>query len=432
MTSDPRVAVVGLGKVGLPLAAFYARAGLTVTGCDISAERVAEINAGRCPIPGEAGLPEAIADAVAAGRLSATTDTPAAVRDVDVVVIIVPLFALDHGKLDFTTLEAATDAVAAGAHEGLTVVYETTLPVGTTRRFAERLADRSGLALGTGLFVVFSPERVYSGRILQDLESYPKIVGGIDAASGARGAAFYRRVLRQAEVVEVGSAESAELVKLAETTYRDINIAYANELARYAAERGIAVDEVIRLANTQPFSHIHAPGAGVGGHCIPHYPHFLLADGADAPLVRLAREINDAQPGWVVDRLEQALGGLRGRSVLVLGVSYRENVKEPTSSPGIDIIGLVNDRGGRALANDPFFSDDEIRFVGAEPTALDELGTVDAVVLQATHEEYASIDWRSALRPGQVVVDGRNRLDPATVTAAGATYLGVGRPTRKP
>lgn len=428
--SDPRVAVVGLGKVGLPLAACYALAGLRVTGCDVSESLPEEINRGANPIPGEAGLDEAVAECVKNGLLRATTDTTGAVREADVAVVIVPLLT-DRGKLDFANLEAATDAIAAGAHPGLTVIYETTLPVGATRRFAERLTDRSRLELGSDLFVAFSPERVYSGRILRDLQTYPKVVGGVEPASGARAREFYERVLPGVGVVEVASAETAELVKLAETTYRDVNIAFANELARYAAERGIDVDEVIRLANTQPFSHIHAPGAGVGGHCIPHYPHFLLADGADAPLVRLAREINDAQPAWVVQQLSDALGGLEGRSVLVLGISYRENIKEPTSSPALDLIRLLAGRGARAAAHDPSFSADEVRAFGAEPASLERLAEFDAVILQAAHEEYARIPWER-LRAGQVVFDGRNALDPDRIAGTGAAYLGVGRRTRKP
>lgn len=429
--SDPRVAVVGLGKVGLPLAAKYALAGLHVTGCDVSADRVAEINAGTNPIAGEEGLDEAIPKLVAQGTLTATTDTRGAVRGADVVIVIVPLLAKGHGQLDFANLEAATDAVAAGAHEGLTVIYETTLPVGTTHRFAERLAAASGLGIGTQLFVAFSPERVYSGRILADLQTYPKIVGGVDPASGVRAREFYERVLTGVDVVEVANAEAAELVKLAETTYRDINIAYANELARYADRRGIDVDEVIALANTQPFSHIHAPGVGVGGHCIPHYPHFLLFDSAGSELIRLARVINDGQPAWVAGRLAEVLGGLGGRRVLVLGVSYRENVKEITSSPGVDLIKLLPGMGARVSASDPYFDDDEIRALGAEPASPDQIGEFDAVILQAAHDEYARIDWER-LRPGQVVCDGRNALDPDRITRSGAVYLGVGKALRKP
>lgn len=429
---DKTVAIVGLGKIGLPLSVRFARSGFKVLGCDISTERVAEVNAGRNPIEGEAGLDEGVAEVVAAGMLQATTDTTAAVREASYVVVIVPLIALGGGKLDFSILDAANDAVAPGLHAGVTVIYETTLPVGATRRFATSLAERSGLTLGTDLFAAFSPERVYSGRILADLEAYPKIVGGVDEKSGAQAAEFYRAVLPGVQIEEVPNAEAAELVKLAETTYRDINIAFANELAKYASERGIEIDRVIALANTQPFSHIHAPGAGVGGHCIPHYPQFLLYDGAEAPLVRTAREINDAQPAWLVSRLDGALGGCAGKRVLVMGISYRENVKEPTSSPGIDIVRTLSQQGAQAFGHDPYFTDEEISRFGATPSSLDDIGTFDAIIVQAAHDEYASIDWAKVLKPGQIVFDGRNSLDPAAITAAGATYLGVGRVTRTP
>jgi nucleotide sugar dehydrogenase len=429
--SGQKVAVIGLGKIGLPLAAKYALSGFDVIGCDVSEQRVEDVNGGRNPIAGEAGLDEAVADAVAAGRLRATTETAVAVKGVEVVVVIVPLIALGGGRLDYRHLDAANEAVGEGLHPGVLVIYETTLPVGATRRFAEALAKRAGLQLGSDLFVAFSPERVYSGRILADLEKYPKIVGGIDQESGRRVLEFYRRALPGVPIEEVPDAETAELVKLAETTYRDVNIAFANELARYAAERDIDVDAVIRLANTQPFSHIHDPGAGVGGHCIPHYPQFLLADGADAPLVRQARDINDGQPQWVVDRLADALGSLSGRTVLILGVSYRENVKELTSSPGVDLIELLRARDASVSANDPYFDDEEIRALGAEPASLDRLGDFDAVILQAAHQEYAGIDW-SGLRAGAILFDGRNALEPEVIVKAGAIYLGIGRRTRTP
>jgi nucleotide sugar dehydrogenase len=426
-----KVAVVGLGKIGLPLAARYALSGVATTGCDVSQARVDEVNAGVNPIRGEAGLDEAVRECVANGSLRATTDTPIAVKESDVVVVVVPVIALHDGTLDWRFMDAANDAIAGGLHPGILIVWETTLPVGTTRRFASSLAQRSGLNLGTDFFAAFSPERVYSGRILQDLQAYPKIVGGVDAASGARARAFYETVLPGVAIEAVDNAETAELVKLAETTYRDVNIAYANELARYAAARGIDVDPVIRLSNTQPFSHIHAPGAGVGGHCIPHYPRFILADGADAPLIRTAREINDAQPGRIADQLEAELGTLQGKKILVLGVSYRENVKEVTSSPGVDLIKLLPARGAHVAANDPHFTLDEIQAVGANPVSFDRVGEFDGVILQAAHDEYAAIDW-SKLRPGTVVVDGRNKLDPNVITAAGAVYVGVGRRTRRP
>lgn len=423
-----KVAVVGLGKIGLPLAARYALSGLTTIGCDVSQARVDEVNAGINPIRGEEGLDEAVRDCVAAGRLRATTDTPIAVKEADVVVVVVPVIALHDGGLDWRFMDAANEAIAQGLHEGILIIWETTLPVGTTRRFATALRDTTGVG---DFSAAFSPERVYSGRILADLQNYPKIVGGVDQASGEKAREFYELVLPGVAVEAVDNAETAELVKLAETTYRDINIAYANELARYAAARGVDIDPVIRLANTQPFSHIHAPGAGVGGHCIPHYPRFILADGAEAPLIATARAINDAQPGRIADALAAELDGLEGKKIVILGVSYRENVKETTSSPGVDLIELLPARGAQVYANDPYFTLDEIRDLGAHPVSVDRLAEFDAVILQAAHDEYAAIDW-SKLRPGMVVVDGRNKLDPSQVTRHGAVYLGVGRVTRRP
>ena len=181
-------------------------------------------------------------------------------------------------------MDAAVESIVPGVHAGSLVIFETTLPVGDTRdRYAPRLAEASGLALEETLFVAFSPERLYSGAALRNLATYPKLVGGLGAASTARAAAFYESVL-DAEVVAMSSAEAAEFAKLADTTYRDVNIALANEFARYADRIGVDITEVIAAANSQPYSHIHQPGLGVGGHCIPVYPHFLLdrAPGARA------------------------------------------------------------------------------------------------------------------------------------------------------
>jgi nucleotide sugar dehydrogenase len=417
------VVVVGLGKIGLPLAVQYATAGAQVVGCDRSSVRVAEVNASANPFPDEENLGSLLSDAVSSGRLRATTDTAEAVREADVVVIIVPLIAGADHVPDPAALDSAAADVARGAHDRLLVIVETTVPVGTTRRVVEGIANASA----TTVAGAFSPERVFSGRIFRDLQTYPKIVGGLDEAGAARAKAFYETVLPGVEIKMMSNAETAELSKLAETIYRDVNIALANELARYSTGRGVDVTEAIAAANSQPFSHIHDPGAGVGGHCIPHYPWFLAADDPGARVIRAARETNDEQPVWLVDRLAGMLGGgLEGHSVLVLGLSYRAGVKEPTSSPGIDLVRVLADRGAKTYAQDPLFDDEEVRGFGAMPGSLDDLGSFDALILQATHETYKEIDWRR-LKPGAIVIDGRNWLDRATIEKAGGTYMGVGR-----
>jgi nucleotide sugar dehydrogenase len=425
------IAVVGLGKIGLPLAAQFAGRGQRVIGCDINPAVVAAVNAGACPIVEEPGLEERVNATVQAGCLSATTDTAAAVRQSNVVVIIVPLLVDEARAVDYSAVDAATEAVARGLQPGTLVLYETTLPVGTTReRLGARLEAGSGLQMGRDFHLAFSPERVYSGRIFRDLAAYPKIVGGIDPASTAAAAAFYAAVLDEAPVLTVRDAETAELVKLLETTYRDVNIALASEFARYAARRGLPVDEAIAAANTQPYSHIHRPGIGVGGHCIPVYPYFLITDDPadDLTLPRAARQANDAMVPWALARLATALGGLAGRRVLILGYSYRENVKETAFSAAKPLIRELQAAGATVLLCDPLYSPDELAASGATPVDVADLPPVDAVVVQAYHHHFADLDWARLAATGcRVVFDGRNALDGAAIRAAGMQFLGIGR-----
>jgi len=271
------VAVVGAGKMGLPLAAQFATHGWSVIAVDVNPAVVDAINAGQSHVGEEPGLAEMVAEVHAAGRLRATLDAAEASRDADVVVLIVPVMLDEQHQPDYRYMDPAVDSIAPGVHAGLTIIFETTLPIGDTRkRFAPRLERASGLVAGRDFHVAFSPERLFSGAVLANLAAYPKLVGGTAPASTDRAAAFYASVL-DAEVVAMSSSEAAEFSKLADTTYRDVNIGLANEFARVADLHGIDVTEVIAAANSQPYSHIHMPGIGVGGHCIPVYPHLLLA-----------------------------------------------------------------------------------------------------------------------------------------------------------
>jgi nucleotide sugar dehydrogenase len=425
------VAVIGLGKIGLPLAAQFAHSGLRVTGCDINPEVVAVVNAGRSHIKEEPGLEERVREGVASGRLTATTDTREAVRKSNVVVVIVPVIVDAERQVDYASIDAATRAVAAGLQPGTLVIYETTLPVGTTRtRFSPALEQGSGRTVGGELWLAFSPERVYSGRIFRDLQQYPKIVGGVTPECTRRAEEFYKAALEGAACLAVPNADTAELVKLMETTYRDVNIGLANEFARFAAERGLAVDQAIAAANTQPYSHIHRPGIAVGGHCIPVYPYFLInqADAGEMEIPRLARHVNDDMAAWSLGRLSDALGGLDGKRVLVLGLSYRENVKEPIFSGALRLIALLREADAVPLVSDPLFTDGEIAGYGATPVSLDDLPSGDAVILQAYHDQYRTLDWASLAAGGyKVVLDGRNALDRTAIEGVGMGYIGMGR-----
>jgi nucleotide sugar dehydrogenase len=427
------VAVVGLGKIGLPLAAQFARKGLTVVGCDISQTVVDTVNAGHSHVREEPGLEEAVAWAVKEGLLGATPDTAAAVRKADVVVVIVPLMVGASGEPDFSNIDAATEAVGRGLRKGALVVYETTLPVGTTRRrLIPRLEKASGLQAGADFHLAFSPERLYAGRIFDDLRNYPKIVGGIDAASTGRAVDFYRTVL-EAEVWPVENTETAEFAKLAETTYRDVNIALANQLAMYGARREVNVGEAFKAANSQPYSHIHRPSIGVGGHCIPVYPHFLLGDAAEGELslVRDGRATNDGMAEVGLAEMKRVLGDVRSRRVLVLGASYREDVKELAFSTAFPIVEQLHGAGARVMIHDPLYAPEELRGLQAEVVDLDSdaARSAEAVVVQAWHRDFRDLDWHSF---GQLraVLDGRGSVDARRVAEAGAAYIAIGISSR--
>jgi nucleotide sugar dehydrogenase len=418
--------VIGLGKIGLPLAVQYIQHGRQVIGCDINPQVVEAINAGRCHVHEEPGLEEAVASAVAQGRLSSTTDTAAAVHQAAVVVVIVPVIVNQAHEVDFRSIDAATEAVGAGLTAGTLVIYETTLPTGTTAgRLRRILEERSGLQAGRDFHLAYSPERVSSGHIFRDLATYPKVVGGIDEASRDAASAFYRSVL-DAEVICMANADEAEFVKLIETTYRDVNIALANEFARYADEHGLDAMAAITAANTQPYSHIHAPGVGVGGHCIPVYPYFLLHGASEGlALPRQARRINDAMADYAIERIESEIGPLAGQAVLILGVAYRGNVREVAFTSAKLLQEALVERNARVFAEDPLFSEQELEALGYQPFRPEQRGGIRAIIVQAEHQAYQSLDF-SQFPNCQVILDGRRALRPETIKEAGMRYLSIG------
>ena len=418
------VAVVGAGKMGLPLAAQFATHGWSVIAVDVNPGVVATINEGRSHVGDEPGLAELVGRVHAEGRLRATLDAASAARDADVVVLIVPVMLDAEQQPDYRYMDAAVASIAPGVHAGSTVIFETTLPLGDTRhRFAPALEAASGLVADRDFFVAFSPERLFSGAVLENLAVYPKLVGGIGPASTDRAARFYASVL-DAEVVAMSSSEAAEFSKLADTTYRDVNIALANEFARAADLHGIDVQEVIAAANSQPYSHIHQPGIGVGGHCIPVYPHLLLSRAPGLSLVETARRVNDGQVDRALAILGPLVGGLAGAPVLVLGITYREGVKELAYSRAIAVIDALQAAGARVSAYDPLLADDEIRALGAEPWHWGDSGPFRAIVTQTADRAFAALDaaWFPALR---AVYDGRNSLRTLALPE-GVAYVGVG------
>jgi nucleotide sugar dehydrogenase len=427
-----RITVVGLGKIGLPLAVQFASRGHEVLGADVHPGTVEMINSGHEPFPGEAHLQDKLSEVVGKGLLTATTDTAAAVAVSDAVVVVVPLFVDSAGIPDFGWMDSATKDIARGLKSGTLVAYETTLPVGTTRtRWKPMLEEGSRLTEGTDFHLVFSPERVLTGRVFADLRKYPKLVGGLSGEGAKSATRFYEDVLefdarpdleRGNGVWDLGSAEAAEMAKLAETTYRDVNIGLANQFGAFAAKSGIDVYQVIEASNSQPYSHIHRPGIAVGGHCIPVYPRLYLWNDPDATVVRAAREANAAMPAYCVGLAKGAYGDLSGARAVVLGASYRGGVKETAFSGVFPTVEALKAEDASVTVHDPMYSDEELRTLGFEPHALGN--EVDLAVLQSDHAEYRDLSAKDL--PGvKVVVDGRRVLDAAEFPDA--KFLVVGK-----
>jgi nucleotide sugar dehydrogenase len=431
------VTVVGLGKIGLPLAVQYAQHGRRVIGCDINPEVVETINVGQSHIQEEPELATEVFRLVESGMLSATVRTADAVHNADVVVVIVPVVVDAQHKVNFDGIDAATMAIGAGLKPGTLVIYETTLPIGTTSvRFRKILERTSNLQTGRDFSLAYSPERVSSGSIFRDLRIYPKVVGGIDEKSTSAAVAFYRSVL-DAEIITMVSTDEAEFVKLIETTYRDVNIALANEYARFADAHGLDAAAAIRAANTQPYSHILSPGVGVGGHCIPVYPYFLLAgvekldpftlnpELSMLTLPRSARRINDAMAEYAVQRIEAVIGSLAYRSVLILGVAYRGDVHEPAFTSAKLLQNALLEHGATVYVDDPLFSDDELSALGYRPLVSERSDEICAIILQADHRVYQEFDFRQYTNC-QLVLDGRGAFRREQIESEGMHYIAIG------
>jgi UDP-N-acetyl-D-glucosamine dehydrogenase len=378
-------------------------------------------------------LPELLKEVVDSGHLMASTDTKEAVSQANYVIVVVPVIVDDSAAPDFSAIDSATRNIAEGLTPGTLVCYETTLPIGTTRtRFAPVLEKTSGLTCGSDIFIAYSPERVFSGRIFADLRAYPKLVGGLDPISADRAVAFYERILdfddrddlsRQNGVWNLGKAEAAEMAKLAETTYRNVNIALANEFALHAEELELDAYSIIEASNSQPFSHIHQPGIAVGGHCIPVYPKFYIKTDTQCSLPRAAVEVNESMPKRVTQIALEELDSLRNMKVAILGLAYRGGVKETAFSGAFPLAEYIRDLGGFPVIHDPLFSDEEIRSLGLEPYKLGD--SCDLAIVQADHQLYTEITSED-LPNAKLIVDGRNIINSNMISPIPVKYFGKG------
>lgn len=428
---ETRIAVVGGGRMGLPLACMFARQGAHVTVCDVASHIVESINCGRSPYE-EPGLADLMSELHADGRLDATMHTAQAVSGCEAIVVIVPAHLTPEREIDFTILEQASRAVGQGLRAGALVVFETTVSVGgTRRRLIPVLEEASGLQAGKHFHVAYSPERVKANLVLHRLEATPKVVGGLDQASLERAALLYSRFLG-APIDRVGSLEAAEMTKLVGMLYRDVNIALANELAAFCELAGVDFERVRAAANRDGEAQLLAAGIGVGGHCTPVYPYFLTREsrrlGMTQRISEAAREINDAQPQRQLERIATLWSPLRGKRVHILGLGFRPEVKVDTFSPAYALRDHLRELGACASIEDPFYADDELHTHGFEPGHIDD---AEVVVLNTAHQTFAQPDFADWRRRGvAVVLDGRNLWQQDAAERAGILYFGIGRASR--
>lgn len=363
-------AVYGMGKMGLPLAAVIAERGGRVIGVDVNPEVVEGLNKGINHVKEEPGLDELVERNVRLGRLKATTDLVSAAKEADVMITLVPAFLNNDRKADLGIVTSVAEAVAQGLETGDFVIIETTVPPGTTKNIIKPILERSGLTAGVDFGLAHCPERTSSGRAIIDISgAYPKVVGGVDRKSSETARDIYR-VINKKGVIPVSSSTTAEMVKISEGVYRDVNIALANELAKVAGSNDVDIWEVLEVSNTDPNCNLLKPGSGVGGHCIPVYPWFVI-NGDSTRLIRTAREINDQMPHYLVDKvckdLAQKNKDIKGANVLVAGLVYRPGVKETYNTPARPIIEELRARGANVFGYEPVLTEDEMKsLIGVE------------------------------------------------------------------
>jgi len=407
--------VIGLGYVGLPVAALFADAGFNVIGVDIQAERVAQINAGLSPIEGdEPGLAELLTRVVEAGRLRATTDY-AALRECDVVTINVETPVDETHTPRYVALRSALRSLGPVLKEGTLVIVESTIAPGTMAQVVKPLLEEtSGRRVNEGFFLGHGPERVMPGKLLANLRGVSRVCGGETPETAQAMIALYRHVV-EADL-DAADCVTAELVKTAENAYRDVNIAFANEVALICEAVGGDVWRVRELVNKSPGRNMLYPGAGVGGHCIPKDPWLLSyrahAQGTPIRLIPAARAVNESMPLHMVDLLTDALAevhtALDGARVLVLGYAYLENSDDTRHSPSAVLVEALHARGAEVVIHDPY-----VPGYRGDLYAMAE--GCEAVVIMVKHNAYQEIDWDALqVRLAQpVVVDGRHVMGAA-------------------
>jgi UDP-N-acetyl-D-mannosaminuronic acid dehydrogenase len=428
-----KICVFGLGYVGLPTASTFANHGLRVIGVDVNPEVVTTLRNGGLHIH-EPGLRTLVQAAIGSGNL-VISDKP---EPADAFIIAVPTPFYADKRADMRFVVSAAEAIVPCLKRGDLVVLESTSPPLTTQQIVAPVLERSGLKAGADFHLAYSPERVLPGQILRELIENARVIGGVDRPSALAGRDLYAIFVRGD--IRLTDAATAEMVKLMENTYRDVNIAIANEFARLAERFGVDVWEAISIANLHPRVEILRPGPGVGGHCISVDPWFLVEAAPDlSQLIRAARQVNDSQPQFVVGLVQHALGlaspeALVGKRLAVLGLSYKPDVDDLRESPAIEVAHLLTQAGASVKAYEPFKPDarlPDLQVVSSLEAALDD---AELLLLLVGHTQFKSLDPTvvAKLTPARRVVDAINGLPLKDWQAAGFEITRLGASTARP
>jgi len=427
-----KLCVIGLGYIGLPTASTFAMHGVNVLGVDINASVIESLNKGETHIH-EPGLQAAFAKGVQTGKFKAAARPEAA----DAYIIAVPTpfkhnevgtYNGMHYKLaDMRAVTSAAESITPHLKKGNLVILESTSPPRTTLDLVAPILERSGLKAGSDFFLCYSPERVLPGQILRELVENARVVGGITPDSAQAGRDLYATFVK-GEIIQTDST-TAEMVKLMENTYRDVNIAIANEFSRLAEKFGVDVWEAVALANLHPRVKILNPGPGVGGHCISVDPWFLVEAAPElAPLIYHSRQVNDDQPHFVVEKIKQALGELKGKKIAALGLAYKPDVDDLRESPANEIIHLLQKEGAQVKAWEPFKPYANLDGIQMASSFEDAIADVDLIALLVNHTQFAGLDPQEILKKtsARIVLDTVNGWNGASWKNSGFKFFRIG------
>ena len=429
------ICVLGLGYIGLPTASTFATHGIKVVGVDVNPNVLATLRRGEVHIH-EVGLREALEDAINTGNLT-VNETPVE-ADAFIIAVPTPFYQGRAGKYngqeyklaDMRAVTLATEAVVPVLCKGNLVVLESTSPPRTTLDLLIPILEKSGLKAGIDFYLAYSPERVLPGQILRELVENARVIGGITAESAEMGKDLYS-IFVKGKII-TSDATTAEMVKLMENTYRDVNIAIANEFARLADRFGVDIWEAISIANLHPRVKILNPGPGVGGHCISVDPWFFVEAAPDlSSLIYAARRVNDSQPHFVLQLVRKVVGTLKGRKIAALGLAFKPDVDDLRESPAVEVVHLLQAEGAIIKAFEPFKPDADLPGITAVPTLAAALMDADAVVLLVNHTELRELtpDKLARITSARTLVDTVNGWAGRDWKAAGFNihFLGVNR-----